>query len=331
MQSADFEEDLYKNWFRRPTLFVACAWFLMATAGLVVLRLALGEIALLLKQIGPWDIRGHVSAAASILYQLGALAFPVAWYASRHPGVSQSMRLRAPHPLVAGHAVVLGAAGVALATCLSAWWTLLIQSAGGTLQASSSFPATPAALVQALILNALLPAVCEELMFRGGILGAWERRGADSAIVVSSLMFAALHGSVEGLPVQLVMGFALGYVVMRSGSLWAGVIAHASFNAGVLVAGYLLNGREIVNIYAITSSGAALGLFIADTVASAALFGLLLIWMRYICTRLHLGGPQLSQPDPTPLEPLELIVLIAAILTAAICYMEDILAICGVL
>ena len=33
MQSADFEEDLYKNWFRRPTLFAACAWFLLAVAG----------------------------------------------------------------------------------------------------------------------------------------------------------------------------------------------------------------------------------------------------------------------------------------------------------
>ena len=33
MQSADFDEDLYKNWFRRPTLFVACAWFLLAVAG----------------------------------------------------------------------------------------------------------------------------------------------------------------------------------------------------------------------------------------------------------------------------------------------------------
>ena len=40
MQSADFEEDLYKNWFRRPTLFAACAWFLLAMAVFVAVGFA---------------------------------------------------------------------------------------------------------------------------------------------------------------------------------------------------------------------------------------------------------------------------------------------------
>ncbi|MBO4885990.1 MAG: CPBP family intramembrane metalloprotease [Clostridia bacterium] len=331
MQSADFEEDLYKNWFRRPTLFVACAWFLLATAGLAVLRLGLSELALLLRQARLRDIRGWTGPAADTLYQLGVLAFPAAWYAARHPGVEQAMRLRAPHPLVAAHAVVLGAAGVALSMCLSAWWTLLIESAGGAPQGGTAAPSTPAGLAQALLVSALLPAVCEELMFRGGIMGAWERRGSNRALAVSSLMFAALHGSVEGLPVQLVMGFALGYVSLRSGSLWACAIVHASFNAGALVLSYLLNGRAIVNIYAIMASGEALGLFVADTVASTALFALMLVWLKRVCERLKLGGPQLSQPDGAPLGPPELVVLTAGILTAAIRYMEDILAICGVL
>ena len=331
MQSADFEEDLYKTWFRRPTMFVACAWFLLAVAGRMILRLGLSELALLLRQLGLWDIRAQAGAAAEILYQAGMLAFPAAWYAARHPGVEQAMRLKAPHPLAAAHAMVLAAAGVTLAVCLSAWWRLLIEKAGGALPASSSAPQTPAALAQALLLNALLPGVCEELMFRGGIMGAWERRGADGALVASGLMFAALHGSVEGLPVQLVMGFALGYIVLRSGSLWTGVIFHTAFNAGALVLGYLLRGRAFVNIYAVLSSGTALGLFVADTIASAALFVLLLLWLKRVCVRLGLGGSRLSQPDPAPLEPMDLLVLSAGILTAAICCMGDILEVCGIL
>ena len=46
MQSADFEDDLYKNWFRRPTLFAACGWFLLAVAGRIIVKMALGEFAL---------------------------------------------------------------------------------------------------------------------------------------------------------------------------------------------------------------------------------------------------------------------------------------------
>ncbi len=331
MQSADFEEDLYKKWFRRPTLFMACAWFLLAVAGRIVIRVGLSELALLMKRLGLTDVRGYVTAATDALYQMGVLALPVVWYAARHPGVDQSMRLGRPHPLTAVYALALAVGALPLATCLSGWWTLLLQSLGAALPEPAAAPSTPAGLAHALLLSALLPGLCEELMFRGGIFGAWERRGAENALVVSALMFAALHGSVQGLPTQLVMGFALGYIVLRSGSVWVGAIVHCAFNAAVLVLGYLLGGRAEMNIYAFISMPTGLSLFIADTVASAALFGLLLIGLKRLCEWRGQGGVHLSQPDPASLESLELVVLMAGIVTAAICYLEDVLSICGVL
>ena len=151
------------------------------------------------------------------------------------------MRVRAPHPVVAGYAAGLAVAAVPLCSCLTGWWTLLIRSAGGSVQDTTAVPLGAAALCIALLLKALLPGVCEELMFRGGIMGAWERRGTEHALVISTLAFAALHGSVQGLPVQLTMGFALGYAVCKSGSLWVGVIIHTVANAGMLLSGYLLH------------------------------------------------------------------------------------------
>ena len=72
-------------------------------------------------------------------------------------------------------------------------------------------------------------------------------------------------------------------------------------------------------------------LLIADTVAAGALFGLMLIGLKALCGRLvtRMDGPK--QLDLTPLEPHELVVLMAGALTAAVCYMEDILRVCGVL
>jgi len=331
MQSADFDEDLYKKWFRRPTLFVACAWFLLALAGRIVIRLALGELALLLRQAGLADVRGHVAAAGDIIYQMGVLAFPVLWYAARHAGVEQAMRLHPPHPLLAGHAILLAAAAVPLSGCLSGWWMLMIRQAGGTLSSAAAAPDSPAALTRALLLSALLPACCEEIMFRGGIMGAWGRRGSERALVASALMFTALHGSVQGLPAQLVMGFVLGYAVLRTGSLWTGVIIHGVFNAGVLALQYLLGGHAEANIYAIASSRDTLRLFAADTVATAALFCLLLVWLKKLCDRLQPEALSPAPADLSPFEPLELVVLFAGVITAAVVYMEDILSICGVL
>ena len=79
--------------------------------------------------------------------------------------------------------------------------------------------------------------------------------------------------------VAVVMGFALGYAVIRSGSLWTGVIFHAAFNAGVLMLSWFAGRNIEMNIYALTASPQALSLFIADTVATGALFGLMLLWL----------------------------------------------------
>ena len=331
MQSADFDEDLYKNWFRRPTLFVACAWFLLAVAGRILVRAALGELALLAQRYLGVDARAQVPAAVEIVFQMGVLALPVLRYMLRHPGVEQSMRVRAPHPVVAGYAAGLAVAAVPLCSCLTGWWTLLIRSAGGSVQDTTAVPLGAAALCIALLLKALLPGVCEELMFRGGIMGAWERRGTERALVISTLAFAALHGSVQGLPVQLLMGFSLGWLVIESDSLWTGVIFHVAFNGATVALSSLLGVDMDLHIYAITAPGPATTLLIADTVAAGALFGLMLIGLKALCGRLvtRMDGPK--QLDLTPLEPHELVVLLAGALTAAVCYMEDILRVCGVL
>ena len=329
MQSADFEEDLYKNWFRRPTLFAACSWFLLAVAGRIIVSLALGEFALGLRLRFGFDIRVQAAAIGDFLFQAGLMALPVARYALNHPGVEQSMRVRAPHPVVAGYVVALAVAAVPLCSCLTGWWTLLIRSAGGVVESAPAVPATAAGLCGMLLLRAVLPGLCEETLFRGGVMGAWERRGAERALVVSSLAFATIHGSVQGLPVQLLLGFSLGWIVMKSNSMWTGVIFHIVYNSTILIVSYLLGGAVGLNIYSLSSP--ATTLFIADTTASAALFGLMLIGMKALCGRLVSATESPRQLDLTPLEPMELVVLAAGLVTVAVLFLEDILRICGVL
>ncbi len=330
MQSADFDPDVYKNWFRRPTIFVACGWFLLAAAARIALPLALGRLALLLKQLGFADMRPFTSTAAGLLYRLGALAFPVVWYAARHPGVEQSMRLRAPHPVILGYAVLMGVAATPLANCLSLWWSLLLERLAGALPFAVRVPETPAELSQMLLMSALLPGICEELLFRGGVMGAWERRGAARALVMASVLFAALHGSVQGFPAQLCMGFAAGLIVLYGQSLFAGMAFHLTYNAITIMMNYIAGPTEEMNIYTYIKQTGGYASLILNTAAAVALGAILALGLWLLSGWLGLRAKNGRAPAPEPLEWRELLVLIAGLMTAAAGYLGDILALCGV-
>lgn len=84
------------------------------------------------------------------------------------------------------------------------------------------------------VLFAVLPAFCEESLFRGALLACLRRWGGVRACLTSGLVFAAFHGSpVRFLPVFL-LGTALAAVVWLTGNLWLAVAGHAAHNAVVL-------------------------------------------------------------------------------------------------
>jgi membrane protease YdiL (CAAX protease family) len=83
----------------------------------------------------------------------------------------------------------------------------------------------------------VMPGVFEELAFRGVIFGALQRvLGSTEALIVSALMFAILHLAVPSMPHLFVMGLALGWLRIRTGSLLPGMLTHFTHNLLVLLA-----------------------------------------------------------------------------------------------
>jgi membrane protease YdiL (CAAX protease family) len=73
--------------------------------------------------------------------------------------------------------------------------------------------------------------VCEEMMFRGAIQGAYEaRKSAGFAITMTALMFAFFHFRVSGLPGLIPVAFVLGYVAWLTRSLYATILVHFGLN-----------------------------------------------------------------------------------------------------
>lgn len=94
-------------------------------------------------------------------------------------------------------------------------------------------------LVINIIILGILPAICEELIFRGIILNGFRKYNTIVAILLSSLLFMLMHMSIEQSIYQFVLGIALSSVVVITGSLMASVILHAVNNIIVLVVNYI--------------------------------------------------------------------------------------------
>jgi membrane protease YdiL (CAAX protease family) len=96
-------------------------------------------------------------------------------------------------------------------------------------------------LFTALLFNALVPAVAEELFFRGGVQQAstgWLRNG-HAAVWFTAIVFSFIHFDMIGFPARVLMGATLGYLFYFTGSLQVSVLAHFCFNAFTIMVSYL--------------------------------------------------------------------------------------------
>lgn len=97
-----------------------------------------------------------------------------------------------------------------------------------------------------MALIAILPAIFEEIMFRGvlqNVLTKWFK-GPWAAILVTAFIFSIIHMSFYGFFVRFALGIILGLVFYYSGSLWLVIIFHFLYNGLQVTALYFLQIGE---------------------------------------------------------------------------------------
>ena len=83
---------------------------------------------------------------------------------------------------------------------------------------------------------ALVPAVCEELAFRGFILSGFRHVGHKwRAIVYRAIFFGLTHGIVQQSLIACLLGVVIAYLAVQSGSLLPGIVFHVIHNSLVVV------------------------------------------------------------------------------------------------
>ena len=119
-----------------------------------------------------------------------------------------------------------------------------------------------------LVAYAIIPAICEEFVFRGILCYEYENGGVFRAVIFSSLFFAMLHFNPVNILVYLFSGAILALVLYGSRSLIGAMLAHLLYNL------FGLFGQPYMNLlYRSTgSTNFFLFLVVLCFLASAAIF-----------------------------------------------------------
>ncbi len=89
------------------------------------------------------------------------------------------------------------------------------------------------------ILNvAIVPAICEEVMFRGYLMRAFEKSwGIIAALLISSFVFGLFHVQITNMLPLVTLGLMLAIMTWLSGNIWPAVLAHFLNNGAAVIFG----------------------------------------------------------------------------------------------
>lgn len=127
-------------------------------------------------------------------------------------------------------------------------------------------------LLSNLLIIALIPAVGEEMTFRGVLQQSLTRKmNPHAAIILSAAIFSFIHFQFYGFLPRMFLGILLGYMFYITGSLWTSILMHF-VNNGLVVVFYYLNNKGITNVdVEHFGEGWSIWLFVASAVVTVAL------------------------------------------------------------
>ncbi|MDD3320033.1 MAG: CPBP family intramembrane metalloprotease [Paludibacter sp.] len=108
--------------------------------------------------------------------------------------------------------------------------------------------------IQGLLFNvfliAILPAIGEELFFRGAVQGIFtQHKNAFVGIWLSAFIFSAIHLQFYGFFPRMLLGAFFGYLLYWSGNLWLPIMAHFTNNVTAVLFYYFKNnGYQVPDI-----------------------------------------------------------------------------------
>ena len=126
---------------------------------------------------------------------------------------------------VGGVLICLG--GGVIASFATGYLQIALEAVGiGISMPEYVVPESVPGIILYVICMTAAPAFIEEIAFRGIVMQNLRRFGDIFALVASALIFGIFHLNLIQMPYAFILGIFIGYFVMRTGSLWVGIILH---------------------------------------------------------------------------------------------------------
>lgn len=183
----------------------------------------------------PLGFSGVSTALFQLLIGLGAIVLTLVFLLKVTRLKTKDLRIMLPAPWSPGFClpVFLGVAN--LANLAGA----LINRLAGSPATSEMLPSGGPELLMQFLALCVMPAIAEELLFRGAFQGLMRPCGSAAAIFAPALLFGVLHLDLAQGLTAFACGVFLGWLAERSGSILPGMLLHLVNNALAFLTIYL--------------------------------------------------------------------------------------------
>ena len=173
---------------------------------------------------------GMVGAQMSIYFMTFMFSFFL-W--SKHKGEIE-IKLKKVEPVKLAQLSAITVCGIPIELFLDYFAGILSSAGADSAEDVNTYP-----LILSLVVFAVVPAVVEEFVFRGVILGAYSKVDVKAGIVISSLFFALLHFSFGSVMYGFFFGLLFAVIRLSTGNLVYTIIMHCLFNTINVLMSYM--------------------------------------------------------------------------------------------
>lgn len=99
-----------------------------------------------------------------------------------------------------------------------------------------------------IVAVSVVPAVTEELVYRGCVMGRLRKFGDGFALITSALLFGIMHGNFTQAPFAFVVGLATGWAVIYTNSIFPAMLIHGLNNFMSVIADIAYENLELAGI-----------------------------------------------------------------------------------
>lgn len=230
----------------------------------------------------------------TLIIQIGIILIPVLIFALvRKLKFKSVFRLNNPGFLPMLIILTASVPAYFVAVMLNNIGAYLLQFIGEIPTSAIPAPGNLNELIISLLVFAVTPGIVEEMMHRGVILSAYERRGSQRAIIITAIIFGLFHFDLSNLIGPIFLGILIGNYVLRTNSIFAGMFAHFLNNAIATMLQYFAGKLPIQQGTTNLEPDQLIIIIIIGVVSAAILAGLILLF-NYVTRRKYKPIPAIS-------------------------------------